>query len=60
MPEHDLVYTAEVSRGDWVRERLGDWMTIAVVVPQGFEAYARVLHPIEAQLLRLGRRHPSH
>ena len=52
MPDDALIYTPEVERGRWVRERLGDWSTIASVTPRGFEAYARVLHPVEAQLLR--------
>jgi hypothetical protein len=52
MPDDTLIYTPEVERGRWVREGLGDWSTIACVVPRGFDAYARVLHPVEAQLLR--------
>lgn len=49
--DRPLVYTPDVSRGEWIRERLGAWATIASVVPRGFEAYARVLHPLDAQLL---------
>ncbi|GAA3637614.1 hypothetical protein GCM10022200_21210 [Microbacterium awajiense] len=42
-----MEWTADVSAGDWIRERIDDpWGgTIHDVVPRGFEAYARVLHP---------------
>ena len=35
---------------NWIKERLGDWasedgMFVGSVVPEGFEAYARVFHP---------------
>lgn len=43
-------WTAAVSRGDWLRERLdADWSTRGMhfVVPRGFPAYARIFHPIE-------------
>ena len=37
---------------NWIKERLGDWasekgMFVGSVVPEGFEAYARVFHPAE-------------
>lgn len=35
----------DVSAGDWIRPRLGAWGSIGGVVPLGYEAYARVLHP---------------
>ena len=38
-------------QADWIRRRLAPWdgeYTITVVVPAGFEAYARVLHPAES------------
>jgi len=39
---------ADVSAGDWIAERLrGPIGTVGSVVPRGFEAYARVLHPVE-------------
>lgn len=40
-------WVADVSVGDWVRERLDDpWQyTMHDVVPRGFDAYARVFHP---------------
>ena len=37
-------------RADWIAARLALWQdeyTITIVVPAGFEAYARVLHPAE-------------
>ncbi|WP_205649360.1 hypothetical protein [Agromyces sp. LHK192] len=40
----------DVSRGDWVRDRMvarfGD---LRAIVPGGFEAFARILHPVSAQ-----------
>jgi len=39
-----------VHRADWIAARLASWedeCTVTVVVPAGFEAYARVLHPVE-------------
>ena len=39
---------AEVSAGDWIAERLrGAVGTVGSLVPRGFAAYARVLHPVE-------------
>lgn len=39
---------ADVSAGDWIAERLrGPVGTVGSVVPRGFAAYARVLHPVE-------------
>jgi len=39
---------ADVSAGDWIAERLrGPLGTVGSVVPRGFAAYARVLHPVE-------------
>jgi len=44
-----MEWTADVSTGDWLRERIDDgaaWgETIHGVVPRGFAAYARVFHP---------------
>ena len=37
--------TDEVARGEWIRPRLREWSTILGVIPDGFEAYARVFHP---------------
>lgn len=51
---------ADVSVGAWLRERLDDpWRgTMHDVVPRGFEAYARVLHPASVQSLASGERLP--
>jgi hypothetical protein len=39
---------ADVSVADWIAERLrGPLGTVGSVVPRGFAAYARVLHPVE-------------
>lgn len=40
--------TDDTGRGEWIRARLHDWSTILGVVPDGFEAYARVFHPVDA------------
>jgi hypothetical protein len=40
---------ADVSAGDWIADALpGLHGTVASVVPRGFAAYARVLHPMES------------
>jgi len=38
----------EASRGDWLRPRAGSWATAGGVAGTGFEAYARILHPVRA------------
>ncbi|GAA2663921.1 hypothetical protein [Nonomuraea recticatena] len=39
---------ADVSAGDWMADRLGGPLgSVGSVVPGGFAAYARVLHPVE-------------
>jgi hypothetical protein len=44
----DLEPIGDVSAGDWIVERLPGLLgTVASVVPPGFAAYARVLHPVE-------------
>ncbi|MEV7692992.1 hypothetical protein AB0N73_06635 [Microbacterium sp. NPDC089189] len=41
-----MEWTADVSVGEWLRERIDPWRgTMHDVVPRGFAAYARVLHP---------------
>ncbi|MDN4476269.1 hypothetical protein QQX09_10420 [Demequina sp. SYSU T00192] len=40
---------AEASR--WLRGRAGAWATVGGVVGLGFEAYARILHPVPARRL---------
>ncbi|QIG38995.1 hypothetical protein G5T42_05405 [Microbacterium sp. 4R-513] len=46
-----MEWTADVAVGDWIRERIDDpWRgTMHDVVPRGFEAYARVFHPVERE-----------
>lgn len=46
-------WMSDTSAGDWLRERLDDpWgATMHVVVPRGFAAYARVLHPATVRSL---------
>jgi hypothetical protein len=40
---------ADVSVGEWIAQRLGGPLgTVGSVVPRGFAAYARVLHPVES------------
>lgn len=38
----------DVAPGDWIRPRLGAWGTVTGLLPGGFDAYARVLHPVVA------------
>nr|WP_201470581.1 hypothetical protein [Microbacterium hydrocarbonoxydans] len=42
-----MQWTSDTSAGEWLRDRLDDSMTASMhsVVPHGFPAYARVLHP---------------
>jgi hypothetical protein len=42
-----MEWTADVSAGDWLRERIDEpWRgTMHDVVPRGFEAYVRIFHP---------------
>jgi len=50
----------DVSAGRWVQQRLWKWgpgsnrqgVAVGCLVPQGFEAYARVLHPARRQTER--------
>jgi hypothetical protein len=45
-------WSSDVHQADWIAPRLAPWEdehTITIVVPAGFEAYARVLHPVETQ-----------
>jgi hypothetical protein len=47
-PTPGLNWSVEVDQGEWIRERLRGWAaTVISIVPEGFEAYARVLHPAE-------------
>ena len=38
----------DTARGDWLRARAGRWATAGGVAGTGFEAYARILHPLDA------------
>ena len=40
--------TVDVERGAWLRARAGAWATVGGVAGTGFEAYARILHPVRA------------
>src|SRR5260370_9460549 len=43
-------WSSDVHQADWIASRLAPWedeYTITIVVPAGFEAYARVLHPVQ-------------
>lgn len=40
--------TVDVERGAWLRARAGAWATVGGVAGTGFEAYARILHPVQA------------
>lgn len=41
-----MEWTGDVAAGEWIRERLDDDFSLHGVVPRGFEAYARVFHPV--------------
>ena len=51
-------HTDDVGRGDWIGPRLGDQSTILGVVPDGYDAYARIFHPIEVQWIKWRDRYP--
>jgi hypothetical protein len=42
-------WSVDVGQADWVKKRLNDFMagTVSSIVPTGFDAYARILHPVE-------------
>lgn len=44
-------WTGDVASGDWIGPRLHGWGRVGSTVPRGFEAYARVFHPVEARRL---------
>lgn len=41
-----LRWTGDVALGAWIAPRLGSFGQVTSVVPRGFTAYARVLHPV--------------
>jgi hypothetical protein len=46
---HGPRWSGDVRQADWIAERLTPWdeYRVTMVVPAGFEAYARVLHPVD-------------
>ncbi|NYF99376.1 hypothetical protein [Janibacter cremeus] len=40
----------DITSGDWLLARVGDWARVGGVAGTGFEAYARLLHPVPARL----------
>ncbi|HWK91361.1 MAG TPA: hypothetical protein VNR17_03770 [Luteimicrobium sp.] len=47
-------FTPDVVRGDWILPRLRGGGVVGGIVPRGFEAYARVLHPVTAHVPTIG------
>jgi len=50
MGSNALRWSSDVHQADWIASRLAPWedeYIATIVVPAGFEAYARVLHPAE-------------
>jgi hypothetical protein len=47
-------WSTAVEEGDWIAERLAPFEAclVASVIPPGFEAYARLLHPVRASLAK--------
>ena len=44
----ELEPVSDVAVGDWIADRLSDFSRrVCDVVPTGFDAYARVLHPAQ-------------
>lgn len=42
-----MTWISDTSRGDWLGKRLDpSWRDMHIVVPHGFEAYARIFHPV--------------
>ncbi|MGC5629215.1 hypothetical protein ACPYO6_13360 [Georgenia sp. Z1344] len=41
--------TGEIGRGVWLLERVGSWGRVGGSAGTGFEAYARILHPVDAR-----------
>lgn len=46
-----MKWTPDVAVGDWLRERLSDDWSIHHFVPRGYEAYARIFHPVQVRSL---------
>jgi hypothetical protein len=50
MDSTGVAWSTDVGRADWIAPRLSPWegdYPITILIPAGFEAYARVLHPVE-------------
>jgi hypothetical protein len=43
-----VILLTEAVRGAWLVDRAGRWATVGGVAGTGFEAYARLLHPLQA------------
>lgn len=43
-----MILLNEAARGAWIVERAGRWASVGGVAGTGFEAYARLLHPVDA------------
>jgi len=41
--------SANITSADWIRERLSPWNSylVSAIIPSGFEAYVRILHPVQ-------------
>jgi hypothetical protein len=57
MSDAEPAWSDETGQASWIRERLApfDAYVVTSVIPGGFEAYARVLHPAEEPLHGGGR-----
>ncbi len=49
---------ADADAGLWIGARLAQMGTVTGTVPVGFEAYARIFHPVRAQLMAWERDYP--
>jgi hypothetical protein len=50
MDSAGVAWSTDVGQADWIAARLSPWegdYRITILIPAGFEAYARVLHPVE-------------
>jgi hypothetical protein len=50
MDSTPVAWSTDVHQADWIASRLAPWQgvyPITIVIPDGFEAYARVLHPVD-------------
>lgn len=47
----DMEWISDVSVGDWLRSRLDDDWSIHHFVPRGYDAYARIFHPVQVRSL---------